>query len=265
VEVLEHGAKVGVLHLQRKVGTVQRIETAETALDLEPQVSDRGLDRHADVPPGDERVQGSQLTRQRGRIVIEPALPGDRQQAGRSGLDGQRLEEHDAVRRPGLAISDPHVVELAVLDEGGDFGGSRAKRVRLGLGRSCLAEHPVALAVGVLLQEDRDIAQLERSNVHRPRDQRPEADPGREASDLDHLRLRAPIRVTDADALGEKRDGRQHTELERSFDREGPADLLRDETLDAALVPAQVPEREVKHDREDQHPRDGKEDGDKAA
>ena len=195
-------------------------------------------------------------------VLVEFSFPGDRQQAVGPRFDGQRLEERDAVRLPGLAIGDLHVAELGVLDDHRELGGAR-----VGRGASSVrpAEHPVALAVAVLLEENRDVAQFERANVHGSRNQRPQPDVRREAPDLDHLRLRAPFRVADADALGEDRDRRQHFELERAIDRERPADLLGDEGLDAALVSTQIGESEVEHDREEQGSHDGKSDDDETA
>ena len=85
------------------------------------------------------------------------------------------------------------------------------------------------------------------------------------APDLQHLRLRAPFRVADADVLGQQRDRWQDLELERAIDRERPAQLLCDESLDLALVPTQVGESDIEHDREEQGSDDGKHDDDDTA
>jgi hypothetical protein len=83
--------------------------------------------------------------------------------------------------------------------------------------------------------------------------------------DLDHLRRGGAGCVADAHALGAHVDRGQHLELERPVDGKGPADALRDQRLDAALVASQIAEGEVKQDQEQQRSRDGKDDADEAA
>ena len=85
----------------------------------------------SDVPPGEECVDGPHVSVQCSPVLVELSIPGDRQQAVGSRFDGQRLNERDAVRLPGLAINDLHVAEFAVLDDRRDLGGARVGRSRL--------------------------------------------------------------------------------------------------------------------------------------
>ncbi len=132
-EVLEHRADVRVLDLHGEVGAVEGVQAAQSALDVEPELLDPGLERHADVPPREERVERPQLSRQRGRVPADPALGGDRQEVGRAGRDRERLEERDAVRLAGRAIGDAHIAEIAFADDGRDLGHARVERVRTAL------------------------------------------------------------------------------------------------------------------------------------
>jgi hypothetical protein len=69
-------------------------------------------------------------------------------------------------------------------------------------------------------------------------------------TDLDHLRLRAPSALPTRTRSARTEIGEQ-LELERPVDHERPADVLRDEGFDAALVPTRVGDRDVEHDREE--------------
>ncbi|HTS54180.1 MAG TPA: hypothetical protein VMH26_12970 [Burkholderiales bacterium] len=254
-----------MLDLHGEIGSVQGIEAADATFDIDSQVAQRGLDRRADVSPRGERIQGPQLAAHRGRELVEPAFPGDGEQAIGTGADAQRLDQRYPVRLASLAIGDPDVADLAAPDDERHRGGALGERLRDRRGRARLAEHPVAFAVGVRFEQDGDVAQFERADVDRSRDQRPEADLHRHAPDLDHLRLRAPVRVSKPHTLGNHRDRGKHLELERPVDGERSPEQLRDEGLDAALVLAQVAEGEVKHDRDEQGSHGGKDDGGEAA
>ena len=218
--------------------------------------------------PAKSASHGPKLAAHRSRELVQLAFPGDRKQAVGTGVDAQRLDERYPVRVASLAIGDPHVGELGAQDDGRHGSGASGARLRAG-GRARLAEHPVALAVGVRLEEDGDVAQFERADVDGSRDQGPEADSHRHVPDLDHLRLRAPVCVSQAHALGNQGDRGQHFELERAVDRESSPEELRNEGLDAALMPAQIAEGEVKNDREnnrdEQGSRGGKDDDGEAA
>ena len=194
-EVLEHRADVRVLDLQGELGAVEGVQAAQSALDVELEVLDPGLERHADVPPREEGVERPHFARQPGRVPADPALAGDRQEIARAGRDGERLEERDAVLLAWRAIGDAHVAEIAFADDRRDLGHARVERARIPLpfpGLLLLAEDPVPLAVLALLEQHGDIADLERADVDWPRDERPQADLGREAPDLDQLRRGAP-------------------------------------------------------------------------
>ena len=261
-QVLEHFPEVRMLELQGQIRARQRIELAETAIDVELQSFDRALDVQSDVPSSEECVDRPHVSVQHARVAVETSFPGDGQEPVGPRFDGQRLNERDAVRLPGLAIRDFDVAELAVQDDRRNFGGGRVGRSFL----FCFAtEFPVGLAVLVLLEKNRDVAQLERTNVHGPRNQRPQPDVCRDAPDLDHLRLRAPFGVAEADAFGEDTDRRKQLELERPIDRERSADLFRDQGFDAAFVSTQVGQTEVKHDREEQSSHDGERDDNETA
>ena len=98
-----------MLEFQGEIRTVQRIESAEAALDVELQPLDCSLQRHPDVPPGEKRIDGSDVSVHFRPVLVELSIAGDRQQAVGAGFNGQRLEERDAIRLAGLAIGQlPH-------------------------------------------------------------------------------------------------------------------------------------------------------------
>ena len=137
--------------------------------------------------------------------LVELSIAGDRQQAVGAGFNGQRLEERTAIRLAGLAIGQFHMAELCVLDDRRYFRDARVTRSCL-IGFPCPAEVPVGLAFAVLFEENRDVAQLEGTDIHRARNQGPQSNLRRDPSDLQHLRLRAPFRIGDTDVLGQQRD-----------------------------------------------------------
>ena len=127
-KVLEHPADVRMLEDQCEIRTVQGVESAEAAIDAELQPFDCSLHRHADVPPGEKRIDGTDVTVHFRPVLVEPAFAGDCQQAVLAGFDGQGLELRDAVRVTGFAIGHLDIAELCVLDDCRDFRGARVAR-----------------------------------------------------------------------------------------------------------------------------------------
>ena len=117
MKVLEHSAEIGMFDLHREVRAIQRIEPAEAAVDVELQPLDRSLQFHADVAPGEKRIDGTDVPVHFRPVRVEFSIAGDRKQAVGAGFDGHRLKDSDALRLAGLAIGEPQVVELCVLND----------------------------------------------------------------------------------------------------------------------------------------------------
>ena len=100
VEVLEHRADIRVLDLQGEVGAVEGIQAAQAALDVEPELLDPGLERHADVSPREEGVERPQLSRQ-SVVAYRPTRPLP-EIASRSAVPGAMVSVSRSATRSGL-------------------------------------------------------------------------------------------------------------------------------------------------------------------
>ena len=85
-KVLEHPAEIRMLEIQGEIRAIQGIETAEAAIDVELQPLDRSLHLHADVSPGEQRIDGSQVSIDFRPVFVELSIAGDRQQAVSAGF-----------------------------------------------------------------------------------------------------------------------------------------------------------------------------------
>ena len=211
-----------------------------------------------------------QLAAHLSRELVQFALSGDREQAVGTGADAQRLDERYLVRLASLAIGDPHVAELArwmtqvsaVALSGARLGAlARARPPRRTPSCPCRRRSSRAGP------RRRSIRTSGRRPVPRP------ATRGRSRTDTCPI---STICGCEPQSAFPRRTRSATTEIEGStsssnapLDRERPPEQLCDEGLDAALVPAQVAEGEVKNDREndrnEQASRGGEDDDGEAA
>ena len=75
-----------MLEFQGEIRAIQGIQTPEAAIDVELQPLDRSLHLHADVSPGEKRIDGPQVSVYFRPVFVELAIAGNRQQAVSAGF-----------------------------------------------------------------------------------------------------------------------------------------------------------------------------------
>ena len=127
-KVPEHSPDIRMREFQREIRAVQGVKLAQAAIDAELQPFDCSLYRHADVPPGEKRVDGTDVPINFRPVLVDPSLAGHCQQSVLAGFYGQGLEVRDTVRVARYAIGHLDIAEPCVPDDCGDLCGARVAR-----------------------------------------------------------------------------------------------------------------------------------------